>query len=41
MQAAQQSEVYWMALVRDIPFEEFATNDVIRLAAGKPHRPGH
>nr|AYP65252.1 vanadium-dependent bromine peroxidase [Saccharina japonica] len=31
--AAQQSEVYWMALARDIPFGEFATNDLIRLAA--------
>ena len=34
-QAAQQTEVYWMALARDIPFSEYATNDIIRLAAGK------
>lgn len=33
-QAAQQTEVYWMALARDIPFSEYATNDIIRLAAG-------
>eukprot|EP00904_Undaria_pinnatifida_P002847 jgi/Undpi1/12563/HiC_scaffold_6.g02232.m1 len=31
--AAQQTEVYWMALARDIPFSEYATNDIIRLAA--------
>nr|CAD37191.1 vanadium-dependent bromoperoxidase 1 [Laminaria digitata] len=31
--AAQQAEVYWMALLRDIPFGEFAKNDYVRLAA--------
>lgn len=36
MQAAQQTEVYWMALARDIPFSQFATNDLIALAAGTP-----
>ena len=34
MQAAQQTEVYWMALARDVPFSQFATNDLIQLAAG-------
>ena len=34
VQAAQQAEVYWMALARDIPFSQFASNDLIRLAAG-------
>ena len=38
MQAAQQAEVYWMALARDIPFGQFESNDLIRLAAGKPRR---
>ena len=36
LQAAQQAEVYWMALARDIPFSQYAHNDVTRLAAGKP-----
>ena len=36
VQAAQQAEVYWMALARDIPFSQFTSNDLIRLAAGKP-----
>lgn len=40
MQAAQQTEVYWMALARDIPFSEYATNDIIRLAAGKTPESG-
>eukprot|EP00904_Undaria_pinnatifida_P002851 jgi/Undpi1/12567/HiC_scaffold_6.g02236.m1 len=31
--AAQQIEVYWMALARDIPFSQFDSNSVIRLAA--------
>ncbi|CAM9233764.1 unnamed protein product, partial [Laminaria digitata] len=31
--AAQQIEVYWMALARDIPFSQFASNDLTRLAA--------
>eukprot|EP00904_Undaria_pinnatifida_P002850 jgi/Undpi1/12566/HiC_scaffold_6.g02235.m1 len=31
--AAQQAEVYWMALVRDIPFNDFATDETVRLAA--------
>ncbi|CAM9587810.1 unnamed protein product, partial [Laminaria digitata] len=33
--AAQQTEVYWMALARDIPFSQFASNDLIRLAAAE------
>ncbi|CAN0233495.1 unnamed protein product, partial [Ectocarpus fasciculatus] len=33
--AAQMAEVYWMALTRDIPFSEFATNSLIRAAAGE------
>ena len=37
MQAAQQTEVYWMALARDIPFSQFPSNDLIRLAAGTLH----
>lgn len=37
-QAAQQSEVYWMALARDIPFSEYATNDITRTAAGRSGR---
>lgn len=41
MQAAQQTEVYWMALARDVPFSQFATNDLIRLAAGNLDRVGH
>eukprot|EP00904_Undaria_pinnatifida_P002852 jgi/Undpi1/12568/HiC_scaffold_6.g02237.m1 len=32
-QAAQQAEVYWMAVVRDIPFSQFDTNELTRLAA--------
>ncbi|CAM9244255.1 unnamed protein product [Ectocarpus sp. 13 AM-2016] len=31
--AAQMVEVYWMALTRDIPFSEFATNSLVRAAA--------
>ena len=26
-----------MAVVRDIPFSQFDTNELTRLAAGKPH----
>lgn len=37
VQAAQQIELYWMALARDIPFSQFGTNDVTRAAAGEPH----
>ena len=37
IQAAQQTEVYWMALARDVPFSPFASNDLIRLAAGNTH----
>lgn len=33
MQAAQQIEVYWMALPRDIPFSQYSTDDVTQLAA--------
>ncbi len=29
------AEVYWMALARDIPFTKFATDDLVRTAAGK------
>lgn len=35
IQAAQQIEVYWMALVRDVPFSEFATNKLTKAAAGE------
>lgn len=35
IQAAQMAEVYWMALTRDIPFGEFATNSLVRAAAGE------
>eukprot|EP00904_Undaria_pinnatifida_P002853 jgi/Undpi1/12569/HiC_scaffold_6.g02238.m1 len=31
--AAQQAEVYWMAVVRDIPFSQFDTNKLTNLAA--------
>eukprot|EP00903_Cladosiphon_okamuranus_P014557 g13503.t1 len=31
--AAQMAEVYWMALTRDIPFNDFATDPVIAAAA--------
>ena len=41
MQAAQQTEVYWMALARDIPFSQFGSNDLIRLAAGTQHVMDH
>ncbi|CAN0569515.1 unnamed protein product [Ectocarpus sp. 12 AP-2014] len=37
IQAAQMVEVYWMALTRDIPFSEFATNSLVRAAAGELH----
>ncbi|CAM9706578.1 unnamed protein product, partial [Laminaria digitata] len=33
--AAQQAEVYWMALARDVPFSQFASNNLIRLAAAE------
>lgn len=33
-QAAQQAEVYWMAVVRDVPFSQFDTNKLTKLAAG-------
>ena len=29
------TEVYWMALARDIPFNDFATNPLTCAAAGK------
>lgn len=29
------TEVYWMALARDIPFTKFATDPLIAAAAGK------
>ena len=35
IQAAQQIEVYWMALIRDVPFSEFATNELTKAAAGE------
>ena len=28
---------FWMALARDIPFSQFPSNDLIRLAAGTLH----
>ncbi|CAN0377619.1 unnamed protein product, partial [Ascophyllum nodosum] len=31
--AAQQAEVYWMALLRDIPFSQFGTNNTVQMAA--------
>ena len=33
-QAAQMTEVYWMALARDVPFTKFATDPLVRAAAG-------
>ena len=41
MQAAQQIEVYWMALARDIPFSQFDSNSLTRLAAGKADLMGY
>ena len=35
MQAAQQTEVYWMALTRDVPFSQYANDGLIQVAAGK------
>ena len=37
-QAAQQTEVYWMALTRDVPFSQYANDGLIQVAAGKPSR---
>ena len=33
-QAAQQAEVYWMALLRDIPFSQFGTSNAVMQAVG-------
>lgn len=33
-QAAQMAEVYWMALARDVPFNQFDRDPLIRAAAG-------
>eukprot|EP00904_Undaria_pinnatifida_P000007 jgi/Undpi1/10006/HiC_scaffold_28.g12460.m1 len=32
-QAAQQTEVYWMALTRDVPFSQYANDGLIQVAA--------
>ena len=34
-QAAQQIEVYWMALVRDTPFSQYGTENFVMRAAGR------
>lgn len=34
-QAAQMTEVYWMALARDVPFTKFATDPLAVATAGK------
>lgn len=36
-QAAQQTEVYWMALIRDVPFSQFGNDGLVQVAAGKLH----
>ena len=40
VQAAQQAEVYWMALTRDVPFSQYGKDGLVQVAAGKPHRMG-
>lgn len=32
-EAAEMAELYWLALARDVPFADYATNDLIRQAA--------
>lgn len=34
MQASQLAEVYWMSLVRDVPFSQYGSNEVTVAAAG-------
>ena len=38
MQAAQQTEVYWMALTRDVPFSQYGNDGLVQVAAGEPNR---
>lgn len=33
--AAEMTELYWMALLRDVPFNEFASNELVGNAAGE------
>ena len=40
MQAAQQTEVYWMALTRDVPFSQYGNDGLVQVAAGKSHSIG-